>query len=188
LPKKTGGPNFSITVSGGQVDIQAGLGMIDLPFGELDLEGMGNLLEVANITATGLAPTFQGGVASAARSYPGRRVPLFLKKKITLPYTAPNNNALRIGTINPRAAQHLGAIMKVAQPITLAGGIALTAYGIFKDGKLSVGDGFQAANTALQIAFPVYGVLYGLTDIGLSVFTGTSLTERVKKGYIIVWS
>lgn len=74
--KKASGANFSISVSEGQVDIQAGPGMIDLPFSNpLDLEGTANILGAANITATGLAPTFQGAGASAARSYPGRTVP-----------------------------------------------------------------------------------------------------------------
>jgi hypothetical protein len=41
-------------------------------------------------------------------------------------------------------------------------------------------DAFVAGNTALQIAFPVYGVFYGAADVGAAYFFGQSITSYTK--------
>lgn len=54
-------------------------------------------------------------------------------------------------------------------------GALSTAYDIRKDGVISAGDVFQRVNTALQMAFLVYGVLYGAIDLGSSLIFDKNL-------------
>jgi RHS repeat-associated protein len=144
--------------------------------------GLGELLASTELGIAALKPTFD------AAAYFGRlnggvgTVPLHLKKNIFLPYDIRVNNALQIGRINSSTAIKVGNTFgKVATTFAIAG-LLTTAYDIGKDGQLTAGDAFQAANTALMVAFPVYGVFYGVTDLGFAVFSGTSLTDRVKSG------
>lgn len=70
--------------------------------------------------------------------------------------------------------------MKVAAPALTVTAVFTNGYSIVSDGQLTWGDAFVGANTALQIAFPVYGVIYGVVDVGASYMTGTSLTDYTK--------
>jgi hypothetical protein len=57
-------------------------------------------------------------------------------------------------------------------------GLGFTAYDIFADGNVSVGDLAKGALAIFTLASPV-GWVYGLVDLGTMVITGTSITDRI---------
>jgi hypothetical protein len=63
----------------------------------------------------------------------------------------------------------------------VVGGVA-TLVESSLDGKLSLGDAYKLGIAAASIAFPVFGVLYALTDTIVLFSTGTSLTDRIANG------
>ena len=136
----------------------------------------------AELAIAALKPTFDAA-GYFGRLQGGRGdVPLYLKKNLFKSYLSRGNNALYIGRVSSTTAIRTANTLSKAAPALGALGVATNVYDIFQDGQLTAGDGFQAINTGLMIAFPVYGVAYGLVDLGFSMFTDQSLTDRIKSG------
>jgi RHS repeat-associated protein len=142
--------------------------------------GFSEFTASTELALAALRPSYIAAASLAKHGVP--EVPLFLKKNVFASPLLRNNNALYLGRISSSAAKNGAAVMKYAGPGLTFLAVGTTAYDILKDGKISVGEGFQAVNTALQIIFPVYGVFYGLVDLGFSIFTDRSLTDRIKTG------
>lgn len=64
------------------------------------------------------------------------------------------------------------------------GGANLVFTGIeaFSDRNVTGGDGAKMLIAGASVAFPVFGVIYGLTDLTVQFTTGTSLTDRIANG------
>jgi RHS repeat-associated protein len=142
--------------------------------------GFSEFMASTELAIAALRPSYVAAASMAKHAV--NDVPLWLKKNIFVSPLLKNNNAIPLGRISPSAARNGAKFLNTAAPVLTGVAIVTTGYDILKDGKLSVGDGFQGANTALQIIFPVYGVLYGLVDLGFSVFSDRSLTDRIKTG------
>jgi hypothetical protein len=142
--------------------------------------GFGELSASAELAIAALNPSFQAAASLAKHGVP--EVPIFLKKNIFLNPLLKNNNALYLGRVSSSfATSTANALGKLAPALT---GVAIVTNGIdiFRDGQLTAGDAFVAINTTLQIAFPVYGVLYGVADLGSSLIFGQSITGAIKSG------
>jgi len=141
-------------------------------------EALGSL----ELAIAGLKPTYD------AAAYFGRlqggtgEVPLYLKKNIRKSPLVRGNNALYVGRTSSQAAIRTANVLGKLAPALTVAGVVTNGYDILKDGQLTAGDAFQAANTAVMIAFPVYGVLYGAADLGSSLLFGQSITDYVKSG------
>ena len=61
-------------------------------------------------------------------------------------------------------------------------GIVFTGIEAISDGNITVGDGAKLLIAGASLAFPVFGVLYALTDLTVQFATGTSLTDRIANG------
>ncbi|UXE67868.1 MAG: hypothetical protein KA713_04490 [Chryseotalea sp. WA131a] len=61
-------------------------------------------------------------------------------------------------------------------------GILSTGVESALDGNLSIGDGTKFALGVASVAFPVFGIVYGLTDLAFQFGTGTGLTDRIANG------
>lgn len=109
-------------------------------------------------------------------------VPLYLIKNVFKSPLLNNNKALLIGRVSSSTALGTANTLGKLAPALTGLGILTNSYDILKDGQLTAGDGFQAVNTGLMIAFPVYGVFYGVVDLGFGVFSDQSLTDRIKSG------
>jgi hypothetical protein len=138
-----------------------------------------DFLTSVQLAIAALEPSFR---AAASQAKHGGSVPLFIKKNIFKSATAVNNNAVRLGKVSSSFARNGAAILKVAAPALTVTAVLTNGYSIFSDGQLTWGDAFVGVNTTLQIAFPIYGVAYGLVDVGTSFVTGTSLTDKIKNG------
>jgi RHS repeat-associated protein len=141
-------------------------------------EGLGSL----ELALAGLKPTFDRA-AHFARSQGGRgQVPLYLIKNVFKSPLLENNKALYLGRVSSSTALGTANTLSKLAPALTGLGILTNGYDIIKDGQLTAGDGFQAINTGLMVAFPVYGVIYGAVDLGFAVFSDQSLTDRIKTG------
>jgi len=134
------------------------------------------------LAIAGLKPTFDGAAYMARLQGGAGQVPLFLKKNIFKSPLVRGNNALYIGRVGSTTAIRTAGTLSKAAPALGVLGAATNLYDIVQDGQLTAGDGFQAVNTGLMIAFPVYGVIYGVVDLGFGVFSDQSLTDRIKSG------
>ncbi|MBX2901904.1 MAG: hypothetical protein KF775_19825, partial [Cyclobacteriaceae bacterium] len=144
--------------------------------------GFGDLMASTELAIAGLKPTFDAAAYFGRLQGGAGTVPLHLKRNIFLPYNVRANNAFQIGRINSSTAIKIGdSFGKVATTFAVAGALT-TLYDIGKDGQLTAGDGFQFVNSGLMIAFPVYGVLYGVVDLGFGIFADKSLTDWIKSG------
>ncbi|MGB3468183.1 MAG: RHS repeat-associated core domain-containing protein, partial [Cyclobacteriaceae bacterium] len=126
--------------------------------------GSSDYLTSAQLAISALAQSFH---ASAYESFKGGgkgKVPFHLKKNVFKSYKSVNNNALRLGKVSSGFAKAGSSIMKVGAPALTGVAVITNGYSIVSDGKLTWGDAFVAVNTGLQIAFPVYGVAYGVVD------------------------
>ena len=134
-------------------------------------------LTALSIVISQLKPAFDAA-ASLAKHNPSSKVPVFLRN-----FNAPDNKLLFMGRVKGTTAMRVSSTLKTVAPGLTALSVVNTGYDIINDGSLTFGDAFQAINTSLQLTFPVYGVLYGVVDIGVSMYTGgTSLTSLIKTG------
>ncbi|MBL6447476.1 hypothetical protein JMN32_14250 [Fulvivirga sp. 29W222] len=139
-----------------------------------------DFLTSAQLAIAALKPSFEAAAYDAFKNGGKGSVPFHLKKNIFSSYKSVNNNAVRLGKVSSSFARNGAAIMKVAAPALTVTAVFTNGYSIVSDGQLTWGDAFVRINTALQIAFPVYGVIYGVVDVGTSYVTGTSLTDYTK--------
>jgi hypothetical protein len=142
--------------------------------------GFGDGLTSLQLGIAALKPSFDAAAYYAFKAGGKGNVPFHLKKDIFQSYKSVNNNALRLGSVSSSFAKTGANIMRVAAPALTATAVLTNAYSIVSDGKLTWGDAFVGANTALQFAFPVYGVAYGIIDVSSSIVTGKSLTDHAK--------
>ena len=169
----------------GVVNLSIGVGRSELVIDQQGVQAVFGFPEIQGSTELAIAalkPTFDRA-AHFARSQGGRgQVPLYLIKNVFKSPLLENNKALYIGRVNSSTALGTANTLGKLAPALTGLGIITNGYDIVKDGQLTAGDGFQALNTGLMIAFPVYGVAYGVLDLGFSVFTDQSLTDRIKTG------
>jgi RHS repeat-associated protein len=162
-------PLFALAEQGNYQVLQAGFG-----YGE----GLGS----AEILLAGLKPTFDRAAHFARSQGKVGQVPLYLIKNVFKSPLLENNKALYIGKVGSSTALGTANTLSKLAPALTGLGVLTTGYDIIKDGQLTAGDGFQAINTGLMIAFPVYGVIYGAVDLGFGLFSDQSLTDRIKSG------
>jgi hypothetical protein len=139
-----------------------------------------DLLTSAQLGLAGLKPSFDAAAYDAFKNGGKGSVPFHLKKSITASYKSVNNNAIRLGKVSASFAKNGAAVMRVAAPALTGAAFVTNGISIVSDGELTWGDAFVGINTGLQVAFPVYGVLYGAVDVGASLVTGTSLTDYTR--------
>jgi RHS repeat-associated protein len=144
-----------------------------------------NSLTAASIGTATLTPTFAAGASEVLKSGMDKQktVALYLKKNIFIDATLKNNNSLRLPSMKGGAVLKVNNALKVSGPILNVVAAGMTAYNIGKDGKMTVGEGFTAVNTGLQMAFPVYGFAFSVVDLGFSLISDKSLSDRMQ-GYI----
>jgi RHS repeat-associated protein len=141
-------------------------------------EGLGSL----ELAIAGLKPTFDRAAHFARSQGRTGSVPLYLIKNVFKSPLLENNKALFIGRVGSSTALNTANALNKLAPALAGLGVLTAGYDIVKDGELTAGDAFQAINTGLMIAFPVYGVLYGVADLGSSLIFGQSITDAVKSG------
>lgn len=88
-------------------------------------------------------------------------------------------NVVTLGRIKAVTAIKVVNVAKivdaVSKPIAAVGGVV----NIVKDGKLTAGDAGVATLTAAQIAFPVFGAIVGIYDIGSLMFGYKSSSDLI---------
>lgn len=147
--------------------------------------GIGEGLGSFELALFALKPTFDRAAQLAKSSGGIGKVPLNLARNLFKALKDPlliNNKSLFLGRIGAASAISISNHLNKIAPTIAVLGVVTNAYDILKDGKITAGDVFQAGNTALMIAFPVYGVIYGVADLGFAVFSDQSLTDRIKSG------
>lgn len=142
--------------------------------------GTGDFLTSGQLAVAALEPSFKAAAYEAFKGGGKGTVPFHLKRNIFRSYKAVNNNAVQLGKVNAVFATNGAAVLKVAAPALTFAAVGTNSYDILQDGSLTWGDAFVAGNTALQIAFPVYGVVYGAADVGAVLIFGQSISGYTK--------
>ncbi len=154
-------------------------GALEVVWWQRDYGREGDILTGTNIMATILEPTFRHAGSVTGNS----RQPLWLKKNVLKPYDAfGNNGSVKLGWMKSNTAKSIGRVLTFEKPLTGTLSAGLVLQDITRDGKISAGDVFQGLNTVAQFIFPVYGLGYGILDLGFSLFSEKSLTQRIKDG------
>ena len=141
--------------------------------GRDNFEVTADALSSAELAIAGLKPTFE---LAARQGKHGGRVPYYLVNGVN------KSKLLYLGRGSGNFAVQGAKFLKTAAPALQGLAILTNGYDIVRDGEITAGDVFQAVNTGLQVAFPAYGVVYGVVDLGFSYHSGQSLTDRIKGG------
>lgn len=154
----------------------------DVPKTKID-KSIDVINSVSLITSASSATISRGAYLARNYSSPAKitmRVPQTLNWQSSKRLTY-RNTPFTLGKWSPSMAKSVNSWMKpIGKTATIAAPLT-AAYSILKDGKLTIGDGYEAAVTGFGIAFPVFGLLYGALDLGFSLFSHKSLTDRVKE-------